>query len=114
MAMQTDAQGVDGGAVSSDMPAWPEQAEYHPNAFERFDVDYERARAEAAIARLRKAVEALQITSQALREYIQAEQMGQQWYTNGRLGMIRHLSTWREKGIQASDEAIAAIGEIPN
>lgn len=77
----------------SEMPKWPEKPEHLGLANPVYWEAYERARAEAALARLRVAVKALE----SLRDLAQA--------------IVGESCTYEVERI--SDEAIQAIGEIP-
>ena len=76
-------------------------------------LDYERARVEAALSRLRIAVEALKVVEQARLEVRHAKEVGPGWYTRGEHGMHRQVLMWDGKAGEAAAKALAEIGEIP-
>lgn len=69
---------------------WPSPADWHPSACPEKEAEYQRARAEAALARLRVAVEAL--------------------------GEVRNYDgeSMATCGVEYIDDVLTAIGDLPH
>jgi hypothetical protein len=89
--------------MSELLPEWPDEARIADRSWPfPHEADYQHARAEAAMARLRKAMEFVQHDWECPKHVLQ-------WDENEKRGEARHVDRC-ECGL---DEALKAIGEIP-